>query len=790
MDQSDHGNEPGERQVAGVSGEAANAPLAAVLDQLPVGIGLMGRDGRWILSNAAMRRLVPERAPSQDPQRIKRWRAFDSVGQLLPLERWPSVRALQGETVTPGVEMLFTDEAGGETWTRVAAAPFRDAGGEVVGAVALVQNIDELKRAELALGASEQQFSAIVNQATAGISQTDLAGGFQLVNKRFCQITGYDEAELRALRMQDITHPDDLPHNLEKFRMLAAGGPDFTIEKRYLRKDGSIAWVNNCVTGLRDASGTLVNIVCVTVDISQRKQAEAALAETQAESARQRRLYEAILNNTPDLAYIFSLDHRFVYANEVLLQMWGRTWEEAIGKNCLELGYEPWHAAMHDREIEEVVATKGPIRGEVPFTGTFGRRIYDYILVPVIGPDGEVEAVAGTTRDVTERKATEQSLEEADKRKDEFLATLAHELRNPLAPIRSSIHILSMSARGDATAERVCEIMERQVAQMVRLVDDLLEISRITRGSIELRREETTLAEIVRTAVDTSQPAIAAGGHQLSVSIPPESITLYGDSVRLAQVISNLLNNAAKYTDRGGQIWLSAERGQGEIVLRVRDNGIGIPTEMAPLVFDMFMQVDRTASRAQGGLGIGLTLVKRLVEMHGGSVAVQSPGPHLGSTFTVRLPTAAQQEGANAQTPASQAVPKPRRKVLVVDDNRDAASSLGMLLKMLGSEAQVANDGPTALAIMESFQPEIVLLDLGMPGMDGFQVAERIRTDGRYPHVKLFALTGWGQEADRERTRAAGFDHHLVKPVSMEQIEQLLKDPSRPDSGRTTQSRS
>jgi len=788
MGLTDRENEPGGSEV---TNEPANLQLAAVLDQLPVGIGLMGRDGRWIMSNAAMRTLVPERAPSQDPVRIKRWQAFDNGGRALPLEAWPSVRALQGETVTPGVEMLFTDEAGGETWTRVAAAPFRDAAGDVVGAVALVQNIDALKRAEIALGASEQQFGAIVNQATAGISQTDLTGRFQLVNKRFCQLTGYDETELLALRMQDITHPDDLPHNLEKFQLLATGGPDFTIEKRYVRKDGSTAWVNNCVTGLRDATGTLVNIVCVTVDISQRKEAEAALLETQAESARQRRLYEAILNNTPDLAYIFDLEHRFVYANEVLLRMWGRTWDEAIGKSCLELGYEPWHAAMHDREIDEVIATKGPIRGEVPFTGTFGRRIYDYIFVPVIGPNGEVEAVAGTTRDVTERKATEQALEDADQRKDEFLATLAHELRNPLAPIRSSIHILSMSTRGDSTAERVCEIMERQVAQMVRLVDDLLEISRITRGSIELRREETTLAEIVRTAVDTSQPAIAAGGHQLSVGIPPESITLYGDSVRLAQVISNLLNNAAKYTDRGGQIWLSAERGQGEVVIRVRDNGIGIPTEMAPLVFDMFMQVDRTASRAQGGLGIGLTLVKRLVEMHGGSVHVHSPGPNLGSTFTVRLPTVAQQAvgpGDGNHVPST--TQKSRRKVLVVDDNRDAAASLGLLLKVLGSEAQVANDGPTALAIMESYRPEIVLLDLGMPGMDGLQVAERIRAAGLHPNVKLFALTGWGQEADRERTRAAGFDHHLVKPVSMEQIEEILNGGPHADCNQANQSRS
>ncbi len=271
-------------------------------------------------------------------------------------------------------------------------------------------------RAQQRLRESEARFRAIVDQATAGIAQTDLSGRFALVNDRYCEITGYSREELLEKRMQDITHPDDVPRNLESFQRLLTEGTPYVIEKRYVRKDGSPVWVSNTVSVTRDASGRPQHVVAVTLNITHRRQAEEALARLTAASEQQRRLYETILSNTPDLVYVFGLDHRFAYANEALLAMWGRTWDEAIGKNCLELGYEPWHAALHDREIEQVIATKQPIRGEVPFTGTQGRRIYDYIFVPVLGANGEVEAVAGTTRDITERKQAEQALRESEER--------------------------------------------------------------------------------------------------------------------------------------------------------------------------------------------------------------------------------------------------------------------------------------------------------------------------------------------------------------------------------------
>ena len=281
-----------------------------------------------------------------------------------------------------------------------------------------------------------------------------------------------------------------------------------------------------------------------------------------AESERLRRLYETVLSATPDFVYVFSLDHRVLYANDSLIRMWGRGRDGAIGKTFLEIGYEPWHAEMHDREIDQVRATKQPIRGEVPFTGTNGRRIYDYIFVPVIGADGEVEAVAGTTRDVTDRKESELALAEADRKKDEFIALLAHELRNPLAPIRNGLQVMRL-ARDPAVRERAQEMMDRQLAHMVRLIDDLLDVSRISRNKMELRRARVPLADVVESAVETAQPAIDAAGHELTVSLPARPVHLDADLTRLAQVLSNLLTNSGKYTERGGTIWLSAERQDG-----------------------------------------------------------------------------------------------------------------------------------------------------------------------------------------------------------------------------------
>lgn len=372
-----------------------------------------------------------------------------------------------------------------------------------------------------------------------------------------------------------------------------------------------------------------------------------------------------------------------------------------------------------------------------------------------------------------QREQAEAKLRADDQRKDEFLATLAHELRNPLAPIRNCLHILSLSKSLGSEEERMREMIERQVNHMVRLVDDLLEVSRITRGKIELRKEITSIASIIENAVETSQPHIDAQRHILTVNIPKEELLVEGDPVRLAQVFSNLLNNAAKYTEAQGQINLDVRGREEQIEISVSDNGTGILPEMLPAVFEMFAQIDRSLQKSQGGLGIGLTLVKSLVEMHGGSVDAHSDGVGLGSNFVVTLPRAVIKTGKEV-TQGDDAISITQHRILVVDDNRDAAKTLGMLMQLLGSHVHTVFSGEEALEIIESYQPSVVLLDIGMPTMSGHEVARKIRSNPALDSVILIALTGWGQLEDRRLSQDAGFDHHFVKPVEIAVLEKLL----------------
>ena len=373
---------------------------------------------------------------------------------------------------------------------------------------------------------------------------------------------------------------------------------------------------------------------------------------------------------------------------------------------------------------------------------------------------------------LAERERSEASLREADRRKDEFLATLGHELRNPLAPLLTGLQLLKLSGFPDARSRRACDVMERQVSHLVRLVEDLLEVSRITRGVIEVRREPIEIGAALRAAIDTSRPIIEDAQQTLTVAVPAEPMFIGGDAVRLTQVFANLLNNASKYTDRRGRIWVSAAAADGCVEITVRDNGIGILPSQLDTVFDMFMQVDRTQRRAQGGLGIGLTLVRSLVSMHGGTVEARSEGIGTGSEFVVRLPVLDRVPPQTSRADAPQSVPSQR--IMVVDDNRDAAESLSMLLSALGATVHVACSGPDALQALDAADPDVVLLDIGMPGVDGYEVARQIRSSAAHGDVLLIALTGWGQEEDRARATRAGFDHHLLKPPDIDRLRSLL----------------
>jgi CheY-like chemotaxis protein len=376
--------------------------------------------------------------------------------------------------------------------------------------------------------------------------------------------------------------------------------------------------------------------------------------------------------------------------------------------------------------------------------------------------------------DLTPQKRVEAALKEADRRKDQFLAMLAHELRNPLAPIRNAAQVLRALGASDPDRQGPADRIERQVTHLARLVDDLLDVSRFTEGKIKLTKAPVELAAVIARAVETSRPLIDARRHELTVSLPAEPIPVEADAMRLAQVVSNLLNNAAKYTEDGGRIRLTVERRPGEAVLRVRDNGMGIPAELLPHVFDLFTQGDRSLARSEGGLGIGLTLVKSLVELHGGAVAVHSEGPGKGSEFTVRLPTLAalipgQDEGGEAVRLVG-----PSRRVLIVDDNVDAAEMLALWLRTEGHEVCTAHDGARALQEAQAFGPEVVFLDIGLPRMDGYEVARQLRQLAGPKRPLLVALTGYGQDEDRRRAEEAGFNAHLVKPADPAALQELL----------------
>jgi signal transduction histidine kinase len=372
--------------------------------------------------------------------------------------------------------------------------------------------------------------------------------------------------------------------------------------------------------------------------------------------------------------------------------------------------------------------------------------------------------------DIARLREAESDLRELDQRKNEFLATLAHELRNPLAPLRNGLEVMRLAGTDSLMAGKARAMMERQLGQMVRLVDDLLDVSRVSRGKIELRREEVDLAAVLRSAIETSQPLMDERGHEFVADIPDAKIAIHGDFTRLAQVFANLLNNAAKYTPGGGRVTLEVKPRDREVAVTVRDNGLGIPSDMASRVFDIFTQVDRSFEKMQGGLGVGLSIAKRLVEMHGGTIELASEGLGLGSAFTVLLP--ARIEGG--QSPGGSAHEAPRRRVLVADDNCDAATTLAMILEMLGNEVRVAHDGEQAVSVAAEFHPDAILLDIGMPRLDGYGACKRIRLLPGMSAAFIVALTGWGDDDDKDRSRAAGFDRHVVKPVDPEALQQII----------------
>jgi PAS domain S-box-containing protein len=571
---------------------------------------------------------------------------------------------------------------------------------------------------------------------------------------------------------------------------LHTGKPFFFQGRIYRHPDRELRWVELNGRLQPAADRRPAHIVGTTADITPRKQAEeqerqavaAAFAAAEA-SAKFRTFFE----QGAGFAGVLTLDGTVIEVNRFSLEASGFRREEIIGKKFWECGW--WTRSQNlvdlvQKGVAQAVAGRA-FRIETPYFVADGRqRVVDMMLSPVTDEAGRVLYVAPTGIDITDRKRSERELQrlatdlaEANRNKTEFLAVLAHELRNPLAPIRNGLEILRAAHAGEAMTAQVGDMMARQISHLARLIDDLLDIARISSGKVTLKKTPVTLGRVINLALETSLPAIEGAGHELTVQVRDDTMVLDADPGRLSQVIGNLLNNAAKYTPRGGHIELSTHQEGEHVVITVADDGAGIAAENLPRIFGLFHQEDRNKDRAEGGLGVGLSLVRRLVELHGGVVTAESAGPGKGSTFTVRLPLGPQTwQGQSKQNGSAAPSGSQSLRVLIVDDNVDAALSLSLLLQQRGHITAIAHDGREALEESISFQPEVVFLDLGMPVMNGYDVARQLRKTPGLENVPCVALTGWGSQNDRARCREAGIERLLTKPAQIEEIDRVLSE--------------
>jgi PAS domain S-box-containing protein len=621
---------------------------------------------------------------------------------------------------------------------------------------------------------SDETFRLIVEAAPNAIVVIDQSGSMLLVNSQTEKLFGYGREELldRPVEMLvPMRFRANHPRLRESFfadvqaRPMGAGRDLFG-----LRKDGTEFPVEIGLNPIRTDEGMLV--LSAIADITERKRAE--------------RRFRLAIESAPSGMIMVDQRGEIVLVNSQAEHLFSYSREELIGKSVEML--VPERLRAHHPAYRGGFFAHPESRLMGAGRDLFGRR-KDGTEFPVeiglnpIETDEGVLALSAIV-DITERKLLEQELRlrldelaAADRQKDEFLATLAHELRNPLAPIRNAMQILKLPAADETMRQRAKEMIDRQLHHMVRLVDDLLDVSRIITGRIELRKAYFDLTEAVTRAVETAEPLIEARGHQLLVSMPPEPVMVHADLVRLSQIISNLLTNAAKYTPTPNPIWLTAESEGSDVVLHIKDQGLGIESKMLDRIFELFVQADTSPTRAQGGLGIGLTLVKRLVELHNGSVTASSLGIGRGSEFVVRFPAdidVGEVVPGRVLDDAQRLAERGERRVLVVDDNVDAAESIAMLLQASGFSVRCVYDGVSALSVASAFHPDIIVLDIGLPDISGYEVAKRLRARPDFERIPIVAVTGYGQPGDRLRSREAGIDHHMTKPVDPEALQALL----------------
>jgi PAS domain S-box-containing protein len=603
---------------------------------------------------------------------------------------------------------------------------------------------------------------------------TDLAGRVAFLNPVAESLTGWTQEAVGQPLDSVIRIINEESRQRVEIPTVEALREDRTVKlashSLLIAKDGTERSISDSAAPITNDRGEVAGVVLVFRDITERRKTERALDKALGYA-------DDIIATLREPFVVLDSDLRVKTANRSFYDTFQVTEEETENRLVYDLGNGQWDIPGLRKLLDEVLSRNQSVHDfEVEHSfPELGRKTMLLNARPFPPDSKHPELILLAVEDVSALRARAHELAEASRHKDEFLATLAHELRNPLSPIRNSVHYLGLDGLSQQDVTTAREVITRQVAVMVRLIDDLLDVSRISRNKLDVRKERVELATVVESAVESCRPLIQQCGHALTISVPPQAFPLDADPVRLAQVFLNLLNNSAKYTDRGGQISLSAIREGSDAVMTVRDNGIGLPGDMLSGIFDMFTQVDRSLEQSQGGLGIGLTLVRRLVEMHDGSIEARSEGPNQGSEFIVRLPLLISPPIEKlAGSNGSGAKRLGHGRILLVDDNIDSANSLAMLLRLKGNDIRTAHDGVEALEVAEAFHPEIVLLDIGLPKLNGYDVARRIRQQPWGQDVLLIALTGWGNDEDRRLSQEAGFNFHIVKPVDLAALDELL----------------
>jgi PAS domain S-box-containing protein len=654
------------------------------------------------------------------------------------------------------------------------SVPLHDVYGGVRGGVAAGLDVSVLKAIERRLRESESRFQMLAESVPVHVWMDD-GGAMGFVNQRHLEYTGLPSEALSSDAWASVLHPEDRESFLAGYGAAFAAQVEHRAEARLRRHDGVYRWFE--IFGCPRFQGEqFAGYVGISIDISDRKEAQDALRASELAFKDSEERYRTLAEGMPFFIWQTDPDGRFEYMNPFLTGYTGFSLEN--------MNDQGWASALHpdDRSRvlpywERALQTGEPIdiehRTRRKADGEY--RWFRGIGVPVRDEQGRIAKWVGATVDIHDERIAADALRDADRRKDEFLATLAHELRNPLAPILNSLHVLRAEGPSDPQLDALRDVIERQVGQMARLLDDLLDVGRISRNRFELRKSRVALASVIESAIETSSPWLERGGHSLELELPRDPVFLDADPVRLGQVFSNVLNNAANYTPDPSVIRISAEREGRGLVIRVRDNGIGIAADMLPHVFEMFSRAEPALARSRGGLGIGLSLARNLVELHGGTIEGHSAGAGMGSEFVVRLPIATNDETrvAAPRGPEQPARVRPCR-ILVIDDLADSADSLAILLRAMGHDAHVAYDGEEGIAAAQKLAPEVIVLDIGMPKMNGYETCRYIRKQPWGQDIHLVALTGWGQTNDRIRTEDAGFDCHLVKPVDPAELSNVL----------------